>query len=114
MQVSFASFVASVDYVKAKTLRGLAITSATRWPLLPDLPTMGEFLEGCEASIWLGLSAPRNTPAAIVEQLNTEINAGLADHEFVARLAALGGRALRVSPAGYAKLVASGQQVPQR
>ena len=106
VQVFFVSLVAGIEYVKAKKLRALAITSAARSPVLPDVPAMGEFLEGCEASIWLGLSAPKNTPAAIVEQLNTEINAALADPEFAARLAALGGSALRVSPTGYAKLVA--------
>ena len=104
VQVFFVSLVAGIEYVKAKKLRALAITSAARSPVLPDVPAMGEFLEGCEASIWLGLSAPKNTPAAIVEQLNTEINAALADPEFAARLAALGGSALRVSPTGYAKL----------
>ena len=106
VQVFFVSLVAGIEYVKAKKLRALAITSAARSRALPDVPAMGEFLEGCEASIWQGLSAPKNTPAAIVEQLNTEINAALADPEFAAKLAALGGSALRISPAGYAKLVA--------
>jgi tripartite-type tricarboxylate transporter receptor subunit TctC len=106
VQVAFVSQVAGIEYVKGKKLRALAITSAARSRALPDVPAMGEFLEGCEASIWQGLSAPKNTPAAIVEQLNTEINAALADPEFAAKLAALGGSALRISPAGYAKLVA--------
>jgi tripartite-type tricarboxylate transporter receptor subunit TctC len=66
---------------------------------------MGEFLAGCEASAWIGLNAPKNTPAAIVEQLNTEINAALANREFVAHFAQMGGSALRISPASYAKLI---------
>ncbi len=106
VQVSFVSLVAAIEYVRDKNLRALAVTSATRSPALPDVPTIGEFLEGCEGSIWIGLSAPKNTPPAVVERLNTDINAALADHEFVARFAELGGSALRVSPAGYAKLVA--------
>jgi tripartite-type tricarboxylate transporter receptor subunit TctC len=78
VQVSFASLVASIEYVQAKKLRGLAITSAMRSPALPDVPAIGEFLEGCEASVWFGLNAPKNTSAPIVEQLNTEINAALS------------------------------------
>ena len=96
----------SIEYIRNKNLRALAVTTEKRSPVLPDVPRMGEFLEGCEASAWNGLNAPKNTPAAIVEQLNTEINAALADPEFVARLAQLGGSELRGSRASYAKLVA--------
>jgi tripartite-type tricarboxylate transporter receptor subunit TctC len=98
VQVAFVTLVAAIEYVKGKSLRALAVTSATRSPALPDVPTIGEFLEGCEGSVWIGLSAPKNTAPAVVERLNTDINAALADHEFAARLAELGGSALRVSP----------------
>jgi tripartite-type tricarboxylate transporter receptor subunit TctC len=106
VQVAFATVVGAIEYVKSDNLRALAVTSATRSPALPDVPAIGEFLKGCEASIWQGLSAPKNTPAAVVDQLNTEINAALANREFVTHLAQMGGSALRVSPAGYAKLIA--------
>jgi tripartite-type tricarboxylate transporter receptor subunit TctC len=106
VQVSFVSLVAAIEYVKAKNLRALAVTSATRSPALPEVPTTGEFLDGCEGSIWIGLSAPKNTPPAVVERLNTEINAALANREFVEHFAQMGGSALRVSPASYAKLIA--------
>jgi tripartite-type tricarboxylate transporter receptor subunit TctC len=105
VEVCFATLVSSIEYIKGKDLWALAVTSTTRSPALPDVPAIGEFLDGCEASIWQGLSAPKNTPAAIVEQLNTEINAALVDREFVANFAQMGGSALRVSPAGYAKLI---------
>jgi tripartite-type tricarboxylate transporter receptor subunit TctC len=106
VHVAFVTVVGSIEYVKSNNLRALAVTSAVRSPALPDVPAIGEFLKGCEASIWQGLSAPKNTPAAVVEQLNTEINAALANPEFVAHFAQTGGSALRVSPAGYAKLIA--------
>ncbi len=106
LQVYIGTLPASVEYVRAGNLRGLAVTSATRSHALPEIPTMGEFLPGFEASIlWTGLHAPRNTPAEIVEKLNREINAGVADPELKARLAELGATPLRGSPADYAKLV---------
>jgi tripartite-type tricarboxylate transporter receptor subunit TctC len=106
VQVYFGTLPASVEYVRAGNLRALAVTSAARSPALPDTPAMGEFLPGFEASIWNGLSAPKNTPAEIVEKLNREINAGLADPELKARLADLGATPFPGSPADYAKLVA--------
>jgi tripartite-type tricarboxylate transporter receptor subunit TctC len=105
LQVYIGTLPASVEYVRAGNLRGLAVTSATRSHALPDVPAMAEFLPGFEASIWNGLNAPRNTPAEIVEKLNREINAGLADPRLKARLAELGATALPGSPADYAKLV---------
>ena len=88
-------------------LRALAVTSAARSPSLPDVPTLGEVLPGFEASLlWNGLNAPANAPAEIVETLNREINAGLADPKLNARLADLGATALPGSSADYAKLVA--------
>jgi tripartite-type tricarboxylate transporter receptor subunit TctC len=103
VQVSFPTLLGSIEYVRDKNLRALAVTTETRSPALPDVPRMGEFLEGCEASAWNGLNAPKNTPATIVEQLNTEINAALADPEFVARLVQLGGSELSGSRASYAR-----------
>ncbi len=83
----------SIEYIRAGKLRALAVTTATRSEALPDVPTVGEFVPGYEASAWYGIGAPRNTPAEIVEQLNREINAALADAKIEARLADLGARA---------------------
>src|SRR5262249_2913768 len=105
LQVYIGTLPASIEYVRAGNLRALAVTSATRSPALPGIPALGEFLPGFEASIWNGLNAPRNTPAEIVEKLNREINAGLADPKLNARLAEMGATALPGSPADYAKLV---------
>ena len=106
LHVYFGTLPASIEYVTAGNLRALAVTSATRSPALPDIPALGEFLPGFEASVlWTGLNAPANTPAEIVERLNREINAGLADPQLNARLAGLGATALPGSPADYAKLV---------
>ena len=106
LQVYFGTLPASIEYVTAGNLRALAVTSATRSPALPDIPALGEFLPGFEASVlWTGLNAPGNTPAEIVETLNREINAGLADPQLNARLVGLGATALPGSPADYAKLV---------
>jgi tripartite-type tricarboxylate transporter receptor subunit TctC len=80
---------ASIQYVRAGRLRALAVTTATRSEALPDVPTVGEFLPGFEASVWYGVGAPRKTPAEIVEKLNNEINAALADPKLKARLAEL-------------------------
>ena len=106
VQVSFASIEASIEYVRAGTLRALAITTRTRSDALPDIPTMGEFVPGYEATSLFGLGGPKNTPAAIVERLNKEINAGLADPKIKARLADLGGDALALSPADFGRLLA--------
>ena len=81
----------------------LAVTTATRWDALPDIPTVGEFVPGYEASTWFGIGAPRNTPAEIVDKLNKEINAGLADPKMKGRLADLGGTVLSGSPADLRK-----------
>ena len=98
VQVYFASTPASIEYIKAGTLRALAVTSATRSETLPGIPTMGEFLPGFEASAWYGVGAPKNTPPQIIDKLNKEINAGLADPKLKARLADLGGTVLPGSP----------------
>jgi tripartite-type tricarboxylate transporter receptor subunit TctC len=95
-----------LPHIKAGKLRALAVTTATRSQALPDLPAIGEFVPGYEASTWNGVCAPRNTPAEIVNKLNAEIDAGLADPNFKARLADVGASALPGSPADYGKLIA--------
>jgi tripartite-type tricarboxylate transporter receptor subunit TctC len=106
VQVMFPNTGASLEYVKAGKLRALAVTTATRSEALPDLPTVAEFVPGYEASSWFGVGTPKATPAEIVEKLNKEINAGLADPRLKARLADLGGIALAGSPADFGKLIA--------
>jgi tripartite-type tricarboxylate transporter receptor subunit TctC len=91
---------------KAGTLRPLAVTSTTRSELLPDVPTMAEFLPGYEASQWIGIGAPRDTPAAIVNKLNAEINAALAGPAMKAKVVALGGMVLPGSADEFGKFVA--------
>jgi tripartite-type tricarboxylate transporter receptor subunit TctC len=86
-------------------IRALAVTTATRSPLLPDLPTIAEFLPGYEASGWYGIGVPKNTPAEIVQKLNTAINAALSEPITQARLAGLGGTALALSPTEFGKLI---------
>ncbi len=106
VQVYFGTLPASIEYIKAGNLRALAATSAARLGALPNVPIMGELLPGYEATIANGLNAPRNTPTEIIEKLNSEINAALADPKLRARLAELGAIPLAGSPADYAKLVA--------
>jgi tripartite-type tricarboxylate transporter receptor subunit TctC len=106
VQVMFPTTVSSIQYIRAGRLRALAVTAAMRSEALPDIPTVGEFLPGYEASFWYGVGAPKATPAEIVEKLNKEINAGLADPKFKARLADLGGTVLAGSPADFGKLIA--------
>ena len=106
VQVMFNSPPASIEYIKAGTLRALAVTTAKRSETLPDLPTVGEFVPGYETSQWYGVGVPKNTPADIADKLNKEINAGLADPTLMARLADLGGIALAGSPADFGKFIA--------
>src|SRR5262249_37581487 len=87
-------------------LRALAVTTAARSPVLPDIPTVAEFVPDYEASFWSGIGAPKNTPAEIIDKLNKEINAGLADSKMKARFADLGSTALPGSPADFGKLIA--------
>jgi tripartite-type tricarboxylate transporter receptor subunit TctC len=105
VQVYFGPIAGSIEYVRAGTLRALAVTTATRSEVLPDVPTVGEFVPGYEASAVWGVGAPRNTPAEIVDKLNKEINAGLANPEIKARLE-LGGTVLPGSPTDFGKLIA--------
>ena len=106
VQIAFDNLQPSMPHIKAGTLRALAVTTATRSDALPDLPTIGDFVPGYEASTWNGVCAPKNTPADIVDRLNREINAGLADPKLKARLAEMGAWALPGSPADCGKLIA--------
>src|SRR5262245_22908361 len=106
VQVMLPGTVASIEYIRAGRLRALGVTTATRSEALPGIPTMREFVPGYEASQWFGIGAPKNTPAEIVDKLNRETNAGLADPKIKARLADLGGEVLALSPADFAKLIA--------
>ena len=106
VQVMFPTTVGSIGYIRAGRLRALAVTTATRSEALPDIPTVGEFLPGYEASASYGIGAPKNTPAEIVDKLNEAINAGLADPTIKARLADLGGVPMPMSPAEFGKLIA--------
>jgi tripartite-type tricarboxylate transporter receptor subunit TctC len=106
VQVMFPTSVASIEHIRAGRLRALAVTAATRSDQLLDIPTVAELVPGYEASVWFGFGAPRNTPAEIVDKLNKEINAGLVDPKFKARLADLGGTVLALSPANFGKLIA--------
>jgi tripartite-type tricarboxylate transporter receptor subunit TctC len=105
VQVLFANPAQSIPYIKAGKLRALAITTATRSEALPDIPTVGEFVTGYEASSIFGFGAPKNTPAETIDKLNKEINAGLADPKIKARLADLDGTVLVGSPADFGKLI---------
>jgi tripartite-type tricarboxylate transporter receptor subunit TctC len=107
VQVMFEGFSSSIEYVRAGKLRALAVTSATRLAALPDIPTVAEFLPGYEASGWFGLGAPTKTPAEIIERLNKEINAGLADPKMKEQLANLGGTVLALSSSDFGKLIAA-------
>jgi tripartite-type tricarboxylate transporter receptor subunit TctC len=104
VEMLFADYSA-IEYVRAGRLRALAVTTATRSPILPDVPTVGESVPGYEASGWYGVVAPRNTPTEIVDKLNRDINAILADPKLSARFADLGARALVASPAEFGKLM---------
>jgi tripartite-type tricarboxylate transporter receptor subunit TctC len=105
VQVLFGSAPGTVEYVKTGKLTALAVTSATRWDGLPELPAMSEFLPGFEASSWYGVAAARNAPAEIVDKLNREINAALIDSKVKAKLADLGGPILGGSPADFGRLI---------
>jgi tripartite-type tricarboxylate transporter receptor subunit TctC len=105
VQVIFATGSSVIEYIRTGKLRALAVTTATRSDTLPNIPTISEYLPGYEASSWNGIGAPRNTPAEIIDRLNKEINAGLADPKIKARLATLGGTVLPLSPAEFRKLI---------
>jgi tripartite-type tricarboxylate transporter receptor subunit TctC len=106
VDVVFATMPSSIEYVRAGRLRPLAVTTATRSEVLPDIPTVAEFVPGYEASQWYGVGAPKNTPAEIVAKLNQEINAAFADPKMKARLADVGGTLLAGSPSDFGKFIA--------
>jgi tripartite-type tricarboxylate transporter receptor subunit TctC len=106
VDVLFGTAAASIEFVKAGTLRPLAVTSATRWEALPGIPTVDETLRGYETTFFGGIVAPKATSAEIVGKLNKEVNAGLADPKLKARLAVLGGTVLPGSPEEFGKLIA--------
>jgi tripartite-type tricarboxylate transporter receptor subunit TctC len=106
VQVLFGTTSLTIEQIRAGKLRPLAVTTATRWEGLPDIPTVNDFVSGYEASAVLGLGAPRNTPAEIIDKLNKEVNAGLDDPKLKARLVELGGTVLAGSPADFGKLIA--------
>jgi tripartite-type tricarboxylate transporter receptor subunit TctC len=106
VQVMFGATTASIPYTRSGKLRALAVTTTTRSELLPDLPTLGDFVPGYEASQWYGIGAPKNTPTEIIDRLNGGINASLGDLKIRARLTDFGGTALPGSPADFGKLIA--------
>ena len=107
VQVMFASMPATIEHVRAGRLRALGVTISMRSDVLPDVPSVSEFLPGFDASVYYGIGAPKNTPADIVEKLNKEINAGLADPQLKARLIELGGMPLPGSSADFGKFLAN-------
>jgi len=106
VQVGFGSVPSSIEHIRTGKLRALAVTTASRSEMLPDVPTVGESVPGYEASTWSGVGAPKATPAEIVEKLNKEINAALADHKIKARLADLGSTPLVGSATDFGRLIA--------
>ena len=106
VQVMFATVSSSVEYVRAGKVRALAVTTATRSELLPDVPAVSEFVPGYETSYWTGIGAPKNTPAEVVNRLNKEINAALADPGMKVRLADLGGVPISMKPAEFGQFIA--------
>jgi tripartite-type tricarboxylate transporter receptor subunit TctC len=106
VQLSFETLPSLIEYVRAGKLRALAVSTAMRSEALPEVPTLSEFVPGFESSAYFGIGVPAKTPGAIVDKLNTEINAALADSKMKARLADLGGMILAGSPADFGKLIA--------
>lgn len=105
VQAQFAVGSTGLAGIKAG-MRPLAVTTATRWAALPDVPTLGETVPNYDVSVWYGVGAPRNTPVAIIERVNKEINGGLADPQLKARLSDLGGTPFAVSPGDFGKFIA--------
>ena len=106
VQTMFDGLASSIEHIKGGKLRALAVTTAIRSEALPEIPTMGEFVAGYEASGWFGVGAPKATPVEIVDNLNKQINAALADPKIKARLSDLGGTVLSLSPSNFGKLIA--------
>ena len=106
VQVMFGAMPAAIGYVRSGELRALAVASATRWSELPNLPAVAEFVPGYEASGWIGIGAPRGTSAAIIDKLNSNINAGLADPPLKARIKGLGADPMPMTPTEFGTLMA--------
>jgi tripartite-type tricarboxylate transporter receptor subunit TctC len=106
VHVYFSPTPGSIEYIESGRLRALGVTTATRWEALPDVPAIGEFVSGYEASGWWGIGVPKNTPTEVINELNKEINAALADPKLTARLAELGSTVFALSPAQFGKLIA--------
>jgi len=106
VQVCFSGMVSSIEYIRSGKVRALAITTATRLESVPDIPTVGDFVPGYEASGWQGIGVPKNTPTEIVDILNKEINAALADPKMKARLLDSGGTPMPMTPADFGKFIA--------
>jgi tripartite-type tricarboxylate transporter receptor subunit TctC len=106
VQLYFGTTASSFEYVRTGKLRALAVTIERRLDALPDIPTVGDFVPGYEANNWYGIGAPRNTPVGVIEKLNKETNAGLADPKLKAQVADLGGTVLSGTPADFGKLIA--------
>ena len=107
VQVMFDTLSTSIEHIRAGKLRPLAVTAATRLEVLPDIPTVGEFVPGYEAVGWQGVGAPRNTPVEIIDKLNKATNAGLADPRINARITDLGYTVLASSPADFGRFIAA-------
>jgi tripartite-type tricarboxylate transporter receptor subunit TctC len=105
VHVMFDNMPSSIEHIRAGRLRPLAVTATARLPALPDVPPLGDFVPGFETSAWAGIGAPKNTPAEIIDALNREINAALADPKMQARFADLGGQVLALSPSEYARRI---------
>jgi tripartite-type tricarboxylate transporter receptor subunit TctC len=105
VQVMFPTTTAAIEYIRAGSLRALAVTTARRSEVLPDLPTVGDFVSGYECNVTDGVGAPKNTPPEIVDRLNKEINAGFADPKMKARLAGFGAMVLAGSASDFGKLI---------
>jgi tripartite-type tricarboxylate transporter receptor subunit TctC len=106
VEVQFPSVASSVEYIRTGKLRGLAVSGAMRSEVLPDLPTVGEFVPGYEITAWFGVGAPRGTPAEVIDKINTEITAGLADPKMKARLADFADVPMPMTPTEFGKLIA--------
>jgi tripartite-type tricarboxylate transporter receptor subunit TctC len=106
VQITFNPLPSSLNFINNGKLRALAVTSATRQAVLPDVPTVGEFVPGYEGTAWFGIGAPKNTPSGIVSMLNGAINAGLADPKFKGKLEELGGVPMSLTPTEFGKLIA--------
>jgi tripartite-type tricarboxylate transporter receptor subunit TctC len=105
VHVYFAAILSSIEYIRAGQLRALAVTTTARSELLPDIPAIGEFVPGYEASAWQGIGAPKDTPAEIIDRLNKEINVGLADPKLKAKIAELGAVPIPMTPVEFGKFI---------